>query len=754
LPAALGGLREQRILQTVKPSLLALAALAWPAAAAAQVPDVPAAPPPGAPSAPEPAPPRDKEATEVRIIGSKADSLQKIPGSGTIITSKEIQNAQPYDVAELLNRAPGITARQEQEGGARLDIGVRGLDPGRSRSLLVLEDGIPMSLNPYAEPDLYIAPQVERMRGIEILKGSGSVLFGPSTVGGIINFLTIAPPPRQTVVVQADYGSFNYKRALAQYGDTFGSARYVLQGSYKAGDGFGAQPFQTTDVFTKVAIDTSKTGQAIVKLSFHDDATYADDIGLTREMFAQNPGQATLAPHDRMHQRRYAASLIHEERIGSSTTVRTLVYAYETQRLWRRQLWERTPYDPNNPLPGLPQGFERFAGDFSVPGAGIFFLNADTVLDRTYDVAGLEPRLETHFVTGTVGHKLEYGARVLGETAKYEQRTGTTFDSDSGALASEETHRTVAEAAYLQDTIAFRENLLVTPGLRIEHADFHRIVLRQASVDTNLAGNISSTGVIPGVGMIFGSRDNHLFGGIHLGWQPPRVASSFSPNGVPYQVSPQQAINYELGARLAPTKSLRGELTGFLISYQNEIIAGAANAGDNAGLTNGGPTRHLGVEASVLAAIGRALHWKTNVDFIARYSLARATFVGGPYDGNVVPYAPLSTFSAVLDVNHQAGFGGEAAFYFTDSQYADPNNTRAEDAAGVYGLIPAHTNLDANVHYKHAPSGISVHLTVKNALQDYYITERRPNGIAVGGYRQVMLGLRWEWEAKEKAAAE
>ena len=160
------------------------------------------------------------------------------------------------------------------------------------------------------------------------------------------------------------------------------------------------------------------------------------------------------------------------------------------------------------------------------------------------------------------------------------------------------------------------------------------------------------------------------------------------------------------------------------------------------------------MEASALAAIGRVLHWKTGLDLIARYSLARATFVGGPYDGNIVPYAPLSTFSAVLDVSHPSGFGGEAAFYLTDSQFADPSNTRAEDAAGVYGLIPAHTNLDANVRYKHAPSGISLRLSVKNALQDYYITERRPNGIAVGGYRQVMLGLRWEWDAKEKAAAE
>jgi Fe(3+) dicitrate transport protein len=743
-------------------------ALALPASARAQTTDASPAPAPPAPDASAapapPPPPPPKEPVEVRVIGAKADSLQKIPGSGQIITSKEIQNAQPYDAAEMLNRVPGITARQEQESGARLDIGVRGLDPGRSRNLLVLEDGIPVSLNPYAEPDLYIAPQMERMRGIEIVKGSGSILFGPATIGGVINFLTLAPPPRQTVSLQADYGSFNYKRVTATYGDTFGSARYLLQGTYKAGDGVEALPFQTTDVFTKVAFDTSKTGQAIVKLAFHDDATYADDIGLTRDMFAQDPGQRSLAPYDRMHQRQYAASLIHEERIGESATIRTLVYAYETQRHWRRQNWQRT--SENSPIPSDYQGF---AGDFTVPGAGIYFLNTDTILDRVYDVAGIEPRLESHFTTGTVGHKLEYGARLLGETALYQQSNGSLYDSDSGALAEMETHRSIAEAAYAQDTMAFRDDLLVTPGLRFENANFHRIVLRQTEpgggantscatgqscvTDVNIPGDFSSTALIPGIGMIYGSRNNHLFGGMHYGWQPPRVASSFSPQGTPYPVSAQTAINYEVGTRLSPVRWLSGELTGFLISYENEVIAGSANAGDNAGLMNGGPTRHIGVEAAALAGIGRAMKWKTSVDVLARYSLARATFVGGPYDGNIVPYAPLHTFSAVLDVNHPTGIGGEVAFYFTDSQFADPADTRAQDAAGVYGTIPVHTDLDANIHYKHAPTGLSVRLAAKDLLQDYYITERRPNGIAVGGFRQIMLGVRWDWEAKEKEKA-
>ena len=69
----------------------------------------------------------------------------------------------PLDLAEMLRRVPGVQARQEYGGGGRLDISIRGLDAGRSRRILMLEDGIPISINPYSEPDMYYAPPVERM---------------------------------------------------------------------------------------------------------------------------------------------------------------------------------------------------------------------------------------------------------------------------------------------------------------------------------------------------------------------------------------------------------------------------------------------------------------------------------------------------------------------------------------------------------------------------------------------------------------
>jgi Fe(3+) dicitrate transport protein len=51
---------------------------------------------------------------------------------------------------------------EEEGAGLRANIGIRGLDPHRSRNVLILEDGIPVALNPYGEPDSYYTPQIDR----------------------------------------------------------------------------------------------------------------------------------------------------------------------------------------------------------------------------------------------------------------------------------------------------------------------------------------------------------------------------------------------------------------------------------------------------------------------------------------------------------------------------------------------------------------------------------------------------------------
>lgn len=719
--------------------------LAWSSAARAQEPE-PSGPPPTPADGDAAAKPDEQKAertVEVHVIGDRADALQKVPGSGTVIKSKDLQRAAPVDAAEMLRRVPGVQVRQEYGGGNRLDISIRGLEGGRSRRVLVLEDGIPVSINPYSEPDMYYAPPIERMRGIEVVKGSGNILFGPQTLAGTINFLTIAPPDRRTIVADVDAGTYGYLRGLASYGDAIGDgdARYVVQLLHRRGDGFRGLPFDSTNGLAKLAFATGKNGEAVVKIGFHRDDAASDDIGLTAAMYARNPRREALSPSSHLVLNRYDASLTHEQRFSSKTKLKTLVYGYRTDRVWRRQDYTRTP------VPG--ERYVLIAGDVDVAGGGVWFRNSNAILDRVYDVMGVEPRFEHRFETAYVRHTLDFGGRLLRETASYQQRTGSYAETYVGSLDFAERHTGHAVAAYVQDRIAFTDRLLVTPGVRFEHLIFERVVLRQpSSGDTYLAGDKTVSGVIPGIGMVYGTKDANVFGGMHRGFAPPRVTSSISARGQTTDIGADESMNYEAGVRGQPFRWLRAETTGFLSNFDNQVIVQTA-PGSDATLTDAGATNIVGAEGGLSAGIHRLLGVPTVVELGARYTFARSTFRYGPDAGNLLPYAPQHSFNTNLDVEHESGLGGQVAYAFVGSQFADASNTRAEDVTGRIGELEARHIVDATVHWRHKPSGLTLRLTAKNLLDSTYVIARRPEGIFPGPYRQILLGLRWEWGARQ-----
>ena len=86
---------------------------------------------------------------QVEIISEKEGVFQRTPGSLTQIPKKEIQLSNPLSGNEIFRKSPGLHVTDEEGAGLRTNIGIRGLDPDRSRSVLILEDGIPVSLNPY-----------------------------------------------------------------------------------------------------------------------------------------------------------------------------------------------------------------------------------------------------------------------------------------------------------------------------------------------------------------------------------------------------------------------------------------------------------------------------------------------------------------------------------------------------------------------------------------------------------------------------
>src|SRR2546427_7686016 len=70
-------------------------------------------------------------------------------------------------------------------------------------------DGVPVSYAPYGQPQLSLAPvSLGNLESVDVIRGAGSVRYGPQNVGGIINFVTRAIP--KTFAAEASVGTEIY----------------------------------------------------------------------------------------------------------------------------------------------------------------------------------------------------------------------------------------------------------------------------------------------------------------------------------------------------------------------------------------------------------------------------------------------------------------------------------------------------------------------------------------------------------------
>ncbi len=676
---------------------------------------------------------------EVLVRGDVVDKLQKSSGSGTAISETEIRHAQPLNTQEIFRRVPGLVARTEDPAGLRLNIGVRGMNPTRSRLVVLEEDGVPVVVSPYGEPELYYTTPVERAQYIEVLKGHDVLLYGPQTVGGVVRINTRAAPIAREWAVEGEYGENAYKRALARYGDAQGDVRYMLQVFHKDGDGFRGMGFHASDLMAKVSAPTGPWGEGTLKLVLYEERSATTYVGLTEPLYESNREAPSASPNDTFGVKRLELSYLHEAKLGQFTTLRTKLFAYEMILDFRQQDFDRES------VPGVM--YARVLGPRGIAGAALYFRGTSTLRNRLYDVVGVEPNIEQRFATFGVAHKLTLGVRAMGDVAKRQQSHATSDVAEQGQLYSDDTTSIFGLAAYAEDRIAFTDNVVLVPALRWENAwsrrDTRRLEDATGIHDVSARGTSHAGGFMPGVGAIVGAAELNGFASVHSGYSPPRISQAITPNGSDAQLDAERSVDFEMGGRARPLRWLRLEEAVFYTHFDNQLVSNNTLSGSSAEFKNGGETKHLGSETTAMARVGRGLGWRGDLDLSVQYTFSHSKFAGGLYDGNFVPYAPQHVGTATVDVEHPSGFGGQVSFSYTGAQFADELNTEQGDISGRAGKIPAFTNLDVGVRYRHRPSGLGVRVTVKNVLDDVYLASRLPNGIFTGGFRQAFVGISW-----------
>lgn len=150
------------------------------------------------------------------------------PVSVTVVTAQDIASSSATSVPQVLATVAGVHLISEGGGSPAVDL--RGFGMTASSNTMILLDGVKLNSNDQSSPDLSNIP-LSNIERIEIVRGSGSVVYGGGATGGVINIITRTGYQAQNSgSVTQTFGSFRLRQT---------DANFNLAGDRVSLDGFG-----------------------------------------------------------------------------------------------------------------------------------------------------------------------------------------------------------------------------------------------------------------------------------------------------------------------------------------------------------------------------------------------------------------------------------------------------------------------------------------------------------------------------------
>lgn len=645
------------------------------------------------------------ESEQKTVTGPAPKSVEEFPGGITVLSENEVEQVVPLSTIDALQQVPGVNVTTEDGRGLRPNIGLRGLDPDRSREgVLILADGVPIQPALYGDRSAYYNVPVELIERIEVIKGS-SALYGPSNIGGVVNYITKRPPkkPGQELQLNETFREGSMFDSVVSYGVTGNNGVGALL-SYTNRTGETVRDNTGLDLHDfniRTIVPTDNRGELSLRFNYYREDAETPG-GLSPEVFNKNPDLSTRS-HDKFYGRRASFDANYVQPLKGDFTIDTLLYTNFFQRDWY-----------------LADGAD-----------GIATTNSQFI--RDFFVAGIEPRLRwKDWVLGT---------RLHTERLDDVSKRGESPSARTGLTVADNDLSTFAWSTYLQGDIKPLEQFTITPGIRYERVDQTREVgIRQ---DPELgavrgeSGSALTNEVVGGVQFNFDTRGfGNVYGGVQRTFEPPTFSEAVDPTtGSDNDLDAETAITYELGYRAALNSWLAADATLFLLDFDNKIVT------EGGALVNGGETRHEGVEFGLTATPLEQVRANLAV------TLLDTEFRSGANEGKEVPMAPDSRLAWGISYLPIEELTLRVDGYFVDEQFTDPANTKAETADGGRGELPSYDVWNVRANYLLPKTFLGDNITlftgVNNVFNEEYRERRQASmgGIIPGLTRTFYAGL-------------
>ena len=664
--------------------------------------------------------------SEVTVVGqrlvSSVEQAERVAGSYDSLGAADLERSHVFTTNEALRKVPGVHTRDEEGFGLRPNIGIRGLNPTRSSKVLLLEDGLPLAYAPYGDNASYYHPPIDRFRSVEVLKGSSQIAYGPQTLGGVVNYLTAAPPSDPSASVALSGGSQSYFNAHATAGGQLGSAGFLVDYVRKQGDGARENTRSTLDDVSLKAVAPLGARQTLTfKGSWYQEDSQLTYSGLRQAEWEADPRQNPFL-NDRTDFRNLSGSAVHDLVLAPGATLSTALYGSLFSRDWWRQA-SNSSQRPNDRSPACG-GMENLSTTCGNEGRL-----------RDYTTWGVTPRLTLDHSFLRSESQLHAGIRWHQEKQERVQKNGPLPTSRDGVVVEDNRRDAKAFSAFVDNRFVWGR-WSVTPGIRFESISYDRTNFL-ASGGAGVSGSDSLSQLLPGLGVSWvAAKATTVFAGLHRGFAPPRVEDVISNSGGVVELDPELSWNAELGVRTEAAPGVSLQATLFRMDYENQIVPASLAGGVGATLTNGGETLQQGVEGSVLLEaapllstahdvwLRAAVTWLPTAEFQGPRTSSVPGSTNVSVTGNRLPYAPEVLVTASAGYRHPVGLGASLEAVYTGAQYGDDLNTVAPSADGQRGLIPAYTLWNATVDLDVPSWRTTFFVTVKNLFDETAIVDR------------------------------
>ncbi|MDD2881404.1 MAG: TonB-dependent receptor [Rhodoferax sp.] len=550
---------------------------------------------------------------EVVVSATRFDSdAASLPFGVSVITKDDIARAGVSTVNEAVVKLLGVPGRADFYGGGDYGLDLRGFGTTAGSNQVVIVDGIKVN-----EADLsgtrLAGIAINTVERIEVMRGSGSVLYGAGATGGVIVITTKAGrgvARQNSVDLYAATGSYGLNELRANATLASGGFSLDVAGNKRQTDNH-RDNFKSTVDGQSVQAQWSNDWLRVGASHANDTLDTGLPGSLTAVQYETNPSQTTAA---------------NANKTGSIENTRDTLFANAELGAWQLGLdaGQRT-----KSLDSLNKGVSTYRYDI--------------------DASTLAVRAKHGLTLGQTRNALTLGH----DQADWKRTTPGAYGSVSQQKSS---------AFYVQDEVTYASGTRLSAGYRSEN--IKQTDTFTAGTDQDQAAwELGLTQPISSAWSVFGRVGNsfRLANMDELGFTLPGAV-----------LQPQTSRDLELGSRWKYTGG-RVELRIYRSSLANELgydptVANANSWNGFGANVNFDPTLRQGLELEAQHDLSKTVGVQLNL------GVREAKFTQGAHNGLTVPLVAGTTLSVRADWRPAPTHSVNAGVVWVSSQNVDFNN--------------------------------------------------------------------------------